>query len=95
MAYIANSTFDDCENLVEIDLPDTVNYIGSFAFYYCKSLEKLVLPESIREIEDAAFVGCLSLKELRFKGKTIDEVYHMRKYPWGIRDESIIKCEGE
>ena len=30
---------------------------------------------------------------LMFKNKTIDEVKEMTGYPWGIEDESVIRCE--
>jgi hypothetical protein len=38
-----------------------------------------------------AFYYCESLKEVVFKGKTLEEVKQMNNYPFGIKDESIIK----
>ena len=39
------------------------------------------------------FLGCISLKEIIFKGKTLEEVKQMKNYPFGIKNESIIKCK--
>jgi len=33
------------------------------------------------------------LTDIIFKGKTLEEVKSMDNYPWGIKDESIIKAE--
>ena len=35
------------------------------------------------------------LTNLLFKGKTLEEVKAMKNYPFGIQDESVIKCIDE
>lgn len=66
--------------------------IGKYAFYMCKSLIDVMIPDSVKSIGKYAFYGCSNLKEFLFKGKSLEEVQSMNNYPWGIRDESIIRC---
>ena len=58
-----------------------------------KSIKSITIPNNVTSIGYNAFSGCESLKEVIFKGKTLDEVKQMKYYPFGIKDESIIKCE--
>ena len=40
-----------------------------------------------------AFQECYSFKYVIFKSKNLEKVKRMVNYPFGIKDESIIKCE--
>ena len=76
----------------EIDgLPVTV--IGNDAFRGCSALKSITIPECVTSIGKNTFSFCDSLKEVIFKGRTLEEVKQMKDYPFGIKDESIIKCE--
>jgi hypothetical protein len=55
-------------------------------------LESIVIPNSVKFIDYKAFWFCEALKRVIFKGKTLEEVKQMKNYPFGIEDESIIKC---
>lgn len=90
---IGREAFSFCELLTSINIPDNVTSIGKEAFAYCISLKEIIIPDSIEYIDRTAFARCGSLKEVIFKGKTLDEVKQMNNYPFGIEDESIIKCE--
>ena len=50
----------NCSDLINIDLPLSVNAIKGGAFEGCSSLSSIVIPESITEL-GAAFIGCSSL----------------------------------
>ena len=89
---IGNDAFYGCTSLTNISIPDSVENIGRYAFFDCKSLTSISIPDSVENIGRYAFYGHANLKEIIFKGKTIDEVKVMKHYPWGIEDESIIKC---
>ena len=84
--------FAYCKNLKSVVIPNSVKSIGDAAFTYCKNLKSVVIPNSVESIGDQTFYGCESLKSLTFKGKTIDQVKTMENYPFGIEDESIIRC---
>ena len=89
---IGDYAFYCCENLKSIEIPDSVKNIGFGAFSHCKSLTLIVIPNSVESIEKFAFWNCKSLKSLSFKGKTLKQVKEMKSYPFGIEDESIIRC---
>ena len=84
--------FARCENLTSINISDSVKSIGSFAFINCKNLTSITIPDLIETVGYDALYNCKNLKSLTFKNKTIEQVKSMNFYPWGIKDESIIKC---
>lgn len=58
---IAESVFYSCENLEEIEMPDTIASIGEGAFAYCKSLKRIDIPHEVTIVENSTFLGCKSL----------------------------------
>jgi hypothetical protein len=52
---IIEQTFQDCESLTAVTLPDSLKKIGDRAFYKCKALETIVLPTGLKEIGTQAF----------------------------------------
>ncbi len=61
--------FYECENLKEVNLPESIENIHSYAFYHCKSLESITLPESVGTIESGAFEKCEKLNDIQHSGK--------------------------
>ena len=45
----------------EIEIPNSVDYIGDCAFYGCSGLTSVTIPNSVDYIGDSAFYGCSSL----------------------------------
>ena len=90
---IGEYAFYNCESLKEITIPDSVTSIGYCAFACCESLTSITIQNSITSISNTTFHGCNALKEVIFKGRTLEEVKQMENYPFGIKDESIIKCD--
>ena len=72
-------------------IPNGVTRISPWAFFCCDSLKSITIPEYVTSISENAFCYCDSLKEIIFKGKALKEVKQMKDYPFGIKDESIIK----
>ena len=89
---IRDYAFAFCKKLESIVIPNFVESIGNYAFYGCKSLKSIIIPDSVKSIGYGAFIWCESLKSVSFKGKTINQIKAMENYPFGIKDESIIKC---
>jgi hypothetical protein len=89
---IGDYAFSFCKSLTSITISNNVTSIGENAFMRCESLTSITIPNSVTSIGTETFWLCESLKEVIFKGKTLDEVKRMENYPFGIEDESIIKC---
>ncbi len=60
--------FENCTELKEITIPNTVREIGDRAFYGCTGLTDVVIPESVSKIGDSAFYGCTNMKKLSILG---------------------------
>ncbi|MBP5784574.1 MAG: leucine-rich repeat domain-containing protein [Methanobrevibacter sp.] len=89
---IGHGAFKYCISLTSIAIPDSIESIGHYIFAYCKNLTSIEIPDSVEMIGHRACWNCEKLKSLIFKGKTIDQVKAMENYPFGIEDESIIRC---
>lgn len=63
---IGVSAFNDCVDLTDINLPETLNNIGQDAFRNCNSLNKIELPDNIKTIGSFAFVSCDNLSEIKW-----------------------------
>ena len=74
-------------------IPNNIRSIFNEAFFKCQSLTTVYIPNTLTYIGYYAFNMCDALKEVIFKGRTLEEVKQMKNYPFGIKDESIIKCE--
>lgn len=58
------NTFQNCESLTDVDLPNSLVYIRACAFNGCKKLETIVLPNSLKTIGERAFTGCSNLRSV-------------------------------
>ena len=60
-------TFTDCQDLINIIIPDTVTRIADGAFSSCESLSSITIPSSVTSIGDNAFRSCISLSGVIMK----------------------------
>ncbi len=51
----------NCTGITELNLPDSVTFIGEQAFMYCEKLNDIYLYGNITKIEVNAFNGCMSI----------------------------------
>ena len=56
--------FQDCDTIIEVILPDSVQTIGQRAFEDCDNIACIKLPEGLQTIEASAFAGCDSLEAI-------------------------------
>lgn len=60
---IGSAAFDSC-NIREVEIPDSVKYMGRSVFSNCERLEKVKIPGSIDDIQKYSFENCHNLKEV-------------------------------
>ena len=61
---IGERAFENCGNLVEVNLPDDLAEIYSGVFNSCRELKSITLPKQLIAIGDNAFAHCDSLQEV-------------------------------
>lgn len=75
---VFGAVFGECE----IELPDSITYIGDYAFQDAKGLKKLSGAKNCREIGEYAFLNCTNLIEITF----LD-------YVQNIADTAFMDCD--
>ncbi len=58
-------SFQDAENLVHVQLPNSITEIPASTFENCKKLKSFHMPEGVSSIGESAFAHCESLTELK------------------------------
>ncbi|MCM1067878.1 MAG: leucine-rich repeat domain-containing protein [Muribaculaceae bacterium] len=61
---IAPAAFVNCTELIEVNMPATIESIGIGAFYNCSKLTTVNFPEKVRGVRAEDFYGCNSLAKL-------------------------------
>ena len=61
---IGNRTFERCDSLTSINIPDGVTNIGDWAFSCCRSLTCINIPSRVTNIGEGAFAFCISLTNI-------------------------------
>ena len=82
-------TFQDCDGLTQITIPDSVTSIGWWAFYGCHSLYSVRLPQFLTNIDVGTFSDCTVLANITIP----NSVTHIgqRAFKWcGITNPLVI-----
>ena len=58
---IGDAQFVGCENLTQLDFPESLRKIGNQAFYGCEGLRSLSIPDNVEEVGKDAFNLCRGL----------------------------------
>lgn len=61
---ISGEAFMGCDNLIAIEIPNSVDYIGVRTFHGCVGLTEVTLPSTIKAINTETFFGCTGLKTM-------------------------------
>ena len=59
------NSFEECVNLKEVDLPESLVQLCDYAFSNCSSLEEIYLPDRTLGFGQRVFNGCEALKTVR------------------------------
>ena len=62
---IAPKAFNECIDLMSIELPEGIEDIGESAFAYCSKLSTIELPDSLVNLGDCVFANCTSLEYIK------------------------------
>ena len=62
--YISQGAFRYCDNLISVDLPESLKYIHAHAFEDCPNIKELNLPSSLKSIDETAFLDSLDHPDL-------------------------------
>ena len=60
---IGSRAFAECENMIEIEIPESITSIGASAFEWC-NFEYIEIPNGVTSIGDDAFFGCTNLMSI-------------------------------
>lgn len=58
---IENNAFAGCSGFSEIEIPNSVKYIGAYAFRKCAGITSITIPDSVTYIGEYAFTNCKNL----------------------------------
>ena len=64
LTHIGEHAFEECRNLLEINIPGTVVVISAFSFSYCFKLTNVYLQEGTQCIDTATFGMCNFMKNI-------------------------------
>ena len=62
MTQIEDCAFENCSNLLKIQLPDSLTSIGNATFRSCSSLETIQIPDNVTNIGSYVFEKCTNLE---------------------------------
>ena len=62
--FIYSSAFQDCKELNELKIPESVISVGASAFKNCSKLKRIIFNNGIDKIGEFAFKNCSSLKNI-------------------------------
>ena len=64
LTTIGANSFQKCNKVTSVKLPQGVTIIENYAFNNCSRLTSLELPQGVRQIGTGAFTGCAALKDV-------------------------------
>lgn len=65
--------FYNCNDLISLDISESVDFIGESAFENCSKLDDVKLPSSLKKIENRAFANCDRLANIEI-GDLVTEI---------------------
>ena len=71
--YIGERAFQNCENLITVQMANSVKEIGYYAFYHCEKLQNITLSDNIKVLKTHTFSDCTSLTKIELP-KNLEEI---------------------
>lgn len=101
LTYVPNYYLVGSDKVIDVVIPEGIEFIGKSAYRNCRNLQSLTLPKTLSEINDEAFKGCDRLVSIFYDGSTVDwNNIEMGMQPFGssgwIHQDKIVYCnDGE
>lgn len=61
ITHVSDSAFAEFENLIAVELPETLESIGRYTFSKCNKLKSIEIPEGVETVGEGAFCDCSNL----------------------------------
>ena len=90
VVQIGDLAFNGCSSLNSVEIPPYATDIGTSAFGGCSSIEELTIPFSVQRIGVDAFLNCSCLSRLNFRGRSLEQVWQLDNYNWGIDTSKVV-----
>ena len=71
VSNLADGAFENCYNLTDVILPDSLRIIGASAFEHCDQLQRITIPAGVTTIEDKAFYECTAATDIQCPASVI------------------------
>lgn len=72
---IGDEAFEDCEGLINVSIPSSVDKIGSSAFAGCTGLTSITIPSNVKTLGSYVFSGCTNLKGIHCYATEVPQTY--------------------
>ena len=72
---IGEGSFYSCNQMISIEMPDSVRSIEKTAFAFCENLREINIPETAAEIGEKVFLGCDSLVSIKVARESVAADY--------------------
>ena len=89
---IGDSAFENCTNITNVAIPNSITNIGDCAFWDCARLTNCSIPNSVKNIGDYAFAHCKRLTNITIPNSVISMGWCVFRDCTSL---SIIYCEAE
>lgn len=76
--------FNNCDSLINVIIPDSVEKIGNNAFNSCENLSNINLPRSIKLVGNSIFYNCPKLVTAGLKNQNCNITIESRELPAGV-----------
>ena len=88
--YIGERAFRNCENLITVQMANSVKEIGSLAFYLCEKLQNITLSDNIKVLKYHTFSDCTSLTKIELP-KNLEEIEVRAFYKCNLKEITLPK----
>ena len=88
--YIGAYAFQDCKNLITVQMANSVKEIEYQAFYHCEKLQNITLSDNIKVLKYHTFSDCTSLTKIELP-KNLEEIEARAFYKCNLKEITLPK----